>query len=82
MLAAMQVGLSVDRLAASEVFQWASYALTLFSLVAPIFGAMVIFVVLLAMYLHHWQATKGYERKRFNHMGVEPTNYLQVRQDG
>jgi hypothetical protein len=77
MLTALQVGLGVDDLQQSRAFQYISYALTVFSLVAPLIGAVVIFVVLLAMYLNNWKATKIYERKRFYNMGVDPVENLQ-----
>jgi hypothetical protein len=70
-LTAMQVGLGVDRLRESEAFQAASYGFTVFSMVAPLAFAGLIFLFVLLMFISNWQETKRYERKRFSEMGVK-----------
>ncbi|KAF4463660.1 glycosyltransferase family 28 domain-containing [Fusarium albosuccineum] len=69
-LTAMQVGLGVERLQESEAFQNTSYGFTIFSLVAPLVGAVLIFLIVLAMFVSNWRATKSFEKRRFVEMGV------------
>ncbi len=70
-LTAMQVGLATTQLQPSPTFQSASYGFTVFSIVAPLIGAFVILVCVLVLIGSNVAATKQYERKRFEGMGVE-----------
>ncbi|KAI9150450.1 Communesin biosynthesis cluster-specific transcription factor cnsN [Paramyrothecium foliicola] len=70
-LTALQVGLSVEQLAENQAFQNVSYGLTVFALISPLIGAVFIFLVVLAMYLNNWMATKMYEKRRFYDMGPD-----------
>jgi hypothetical protein len=70
-LTAMQVGLGVDRLVSDSVFQNVSYGFTIFSIIAPLVGGVLIMLGVLVMFLSNWMVTKTYERKRFQEMGVE-----------
>ncbi|KAI1469769.1 uncharacterized protein F4812DRAFT_302662 [Daldinia caldariorum] len=71
-LTAMQVGLGVERLQEDEAFQNASYGFTVFSIIAPLAAGIGIFLVVLIVFVSNWIATKNYEGKRFQKMGVEP----------
>lgn len=70
-LTAMQVGLSTEYLAGDRTFQGASWVVTLFSIIAPLVAGVVIVVIVLAMFVGNWAATKAYEQRRFREMGVE-----------
>ncbi|PWY81719.1 hypothetical protein BO94DRAFT_520503 [Aspergillus sclerotioniger CBS 115572] len=74
-LTAMQAGLSTDRLQHDRTFVNASYGFTVFSIIAPLIGAVVLLVGVLCIVASNWIATKGYERKRFVTMGVEPLRH-------
>jgi hypothetical protein len=71
-LTAMQVGTGVDELAQDDVFQRASYGFTIFAMIAPLVGIVIIFGIVIAMVVSNWRVTKSYEKKRFHEMGVEP----------
>ncbi|KAM0425794.1 hypothetical protein ACHAPT_009045 [Fusarium lateritium] len=70
-LSAMQVGLSVDKLQSNDAFQSTSYGLTVFSLIAPLIAAVLIFLFVLVMFISNWRATKAYEKRRFKAIGVD-----------
>ncbi|KAH9986357.1 hypothetical protein F4779DRAFT_305566 [Xylariaceae sp. FL0662B] len=71
-LTAMQVGLGVERLESDDAFQNASYGFTVFSIIAPLIATVGIVFVVMGMFVSNWIATKSYEVKRFQQMGVEP----------
>lgn len=70
-LTAMQVGLGTDRLTHSQLFQDASYAFTVFSIITPLFGVVVVLVVFLYTMLWNVEKTKNYEKKRFEIMRLK-----------
>ncbi|RYP49044.1 hypothetical protein DL769_011136 [Monosporascus sp. CRB-8-3] len=70
-LAAMQVGLGVDRLYENQAFQNMTYGFTVFSLIAPLAAGVFITLFVLIMFVSNWKATKAYERARFKKMQVE-----------
>lgn len=53
-LSAMQVGLTTTRLADNAAFQAASYGMTVFSIVAPLGGVALIFIVFLIGFVVNW----------------------------
>ena len=69
-LAAMQVGIGVDRLYESPKFQDATMGFVVFSLLAPLVGGLIIFFVVLLVFIWNWRATKVYKNKRAKKMGV------------
>ena len=68
-LAAMQVGLSTD-LQYNGAFQSASYGFAVFSITAPLVGAMAVFVTVLVMFIDNFIATKMFEQKRFRKLEI------------
>ena len=71
-LTAMQVGLGVEQLQTNKAFQDVSYGFTVFSMIAPLIAGVGIMAFVVAMFASNYGATKRYERKRFEAMGVEP----------
>ncbi|KAH7171196.1 hypothetical protein EDB81DRAFT_636134 [Dactylonectria macrodidyma] len=71
-LSAMQVGQGVDKLYEDDAFQSVTYGFTVFSLLAPLIGAVFIVFAVLIMFVSNWRATKVYEMRRFKKMQVEP----------
>ncbi|TRX95397.1 hypothetical protein FHL15_003728 [Xylaria flabelliformis] len=71
-LTSLQVGLGVDKLSGNAAFTNFSYGFTVFSIIAPVIAVVGIFLVVLAMFINNWVATKKYEERRFKEIGVEP----------
>lgn len=71
-LTAMQVGLGVERLQTNSSFQNICYGFTVFAIVVPLAGTVVIVVGVLFLFWGHWIATRHYQRSRFKEMGVHP----------
>lgn len=69
-LAAMQVGLSTDRLSSSSVFQDVSWGFTVFAIIAPPAAFLAVFLVFVVAFASSWSHTRYYENKRYRHMGV------------
>ncbi|KAF9768389.1 hypothetical protein IL306_014331 [Fusarium sp. DS 682] len=70
-LTAMQVGLSVDRLVENKAFQDVSYGLTVFTLIVPLIGALLIFLFVFVMIVSNWRVTKAFESRRLKKMKVK-----------
>jgi hypothetical protein len=73
-LTAMQVGLATERLDKNRQFQDASYGFTVFSILAPLLGCLLIAVVLLFLVIFNLVYTAGLYRTR-------KEAYAQVRQN-
>jgi hypothetical protein len=70
-LTAMQVGLGVDRLIDNQTFQDVSYGLTVFTLIVPLIGALLIFLFVFIMIISNWMVTKTFESRRLKKMKVK-----------
>ncbi len=71
-LTAMQVGLETPQLQFNHAFQNASYGFTVFSIIAPLIGAVIILMGVVVLMSSNMVATKKYEWKRLESMGVKP----------
>jgi hypothetical protein len=70
-LTAMQLGIATDELGHNTAFQRASYGLTVFSIIVPMIVTVFIAFGVVVLVVSNWAATKSYERRRFEEMGVE-----------
>ena len=70
-LTAMQLGIATDELGHNTAFQRASYGLTVFSIIVPMIVTVFIAFGVVVLVVSNWVATKSYERRRFEEMGVE-----------
>lgn len=71
-LMALQVGLGVDGLADNRHFQRLSYALTLFSILAPLGAGLCIVLGVLPVFVSNFVATKRNVQRRLQIIGVQP----------
>ncbi|KAF2226718.1 hypothetical protein BDZ85DRAFT_256649 [Elsinoe ampelina] len=78
-ISAMQLGIATERLAGNASFQNASYGFTVFSIVSLVILSGLIVVIALCMIASNWIATKTYEKKRFEKMGVDINELSSVR---
>ncbi|KAE8355421.1 hypothetical protein BDV28DRAFT_42408 [Aspergillus coremiiformis] len=74
-LTAIQAGLAIDRLQHDINFQNASYGFTIFSIIAPLIGALALLVVIFSVFLSNLIATRTYEVKRFQEMRITRDTY-------
>ncbi|PNP77905.1 hypothetical protein FNYG_08631 [Fusarium nygamai] len=63
-LTAMQVGLATDALADDDAFQSVSYGFTVFSILGPLIGAVLIVLAFCFIFIYNWITTISKKRKR------------------
>jgi Flp pilus assembly protein TadB len=61
----------VDRLIENQTFQDVSYGLTVFTLIVPLIGALLIFLFVFIMIVSNWMVTKNFESRRLKKMKVK-----------
>ncbi|KAH7228869.1 hypothetical protein BKA60DRAFT_8045 [Fusarium oxysporum] len=63
-LTAMQVGLATDALADDDAFQSVSYGFTVFSILGPLIGAVLIVLAFCFIFIYNWITTISKKRER------------------
>ena len=69
-LSAMQVGTGVAALADNPVFQRVTFGFTIFSILGPVAGGGLVFVVLAVLFVWNLVRTRRFERRRGEEMGL------------
>lgn len=69
-LTAMQVGLATKPLASNDAFQSASYGFTIFAILAPLIGALLVVFAFCCILTYNWLRASSFSRRRFGaHVG-------------